>query len=135
MLVTYPVCLPTLPLTELPASFLVGWKVGTCCICHRCRRRRMSKTEGKSAKFGTMLPGEAVSGKKTDNVANDANAMLPEWCKQTSGFLKSHSRLQKIIRQTPIHPRSMIILPIPDKSVPTAHSSYSDNSASAQHLQ
>lgn len=43
--------------------------------------------EGKSAKNGTMLPGEAVSGKKTDNVANDAaNAMLPECCKQKAAL-------------------------------------------------
>jgi len=42
--------------------------------------------EGKSAKNVTMLPGEAVSGKKTDNVANDANAMLPECCKQKAAF-------------------------------------------------
>ena len=43
--------------------------------------------EGKSAKNGTTLPGEAVSGKNTDNAANNAaNAMLLEFCKQKAAL-------------------------------------------------
>ncbi len=87
VLITYPVCLPNLPLTELPASYLVGWKLETCSVCHRCQRRRMSKMEGKSAKNGIMFHGEAVSGKNTDSVANNAaKAMLLECCKQKAAL-------------------------------------------------